>query len=354
MKRYAHYFLQFRPAASRGGHWETIEQARVYSVLKSGLAREIANDRDAEIRLVGAYQDDDSGEWLYTQLFYLDQSSVGLDLSPDQDGDDDEEPANDFRSQLRQQEERAEAETDDEPQPRRRAPYEAEAEAEAEESETSADTIGSWPRSRQGESDREAFEDLPPVFRSRRPIQKKRSAPKTIILLLLVLLVAGGVTAGVLLFLQHPSILNAADSLGLGHYARKFPHASTSHDGDSAMPAAHEPKVMPLTTGNVITYKGVAPLLVGRWSPDDCSQNYVEFSDHDYTVTREGHTSPEKAAISETMEDDFQYYLRRSPTLVEHLQKLGPNDIQMAGSTGTGGFMASGKTIQILIRCPGH
>ena len=83
MKRYAHYYLQSRLTADDGVHWETVEQARVYSVLKSGLAREIENNRGAEIRLVGAYQDDASGAWHYAQLFYLDQSSIDFPATTD-------------------------------------------------------------------------------------------------------------------------------------------------------------------------------------------------------------------------------------------------------------------------------
>ena len=113
-----------------------------------------------------------------------------------------------------------------------------------------------------------------------------------------------------------------------------------------------EPVVIPLTKGNVIRYPGIAPTLVGRWSPDNCAQNYVVFTEAGYVVTRDRKTSSETVAITETLEDDFQLYLRRSPTLVEHLQKLSPNDIQMSGSTCTGGFMQSGNTIQILTRCP--
>ena len=93
-------------------------------------------------------------------------------------------------------------------------------------------------------------------------------------------------------------------------------------------------------------------MLVGRWSPDNCAQNYVVFTETGYMVTRDSKTSSEIVDITETLEDDFQFYLRRSPTLVEHLQKLSPDDIQMAGSTGKNGFMASGNMNQILNRCP--
>ncbi len=348
MKRYAHYYLQSRPATDRSGPWETVEQARAYSVLKSGLAREIANDRGAEVRLVGAYHDDASGDWQYAQLFYLDQSSIDLATIADQsasghDPDFEDDAVDGFGE---------EHETDDPYQERTEAPRRDESISMSYQSPPESEDEEPWPSDQGEASERPAYDDLPPVFRKPVP-RKKGSALKTIILLLLVLLLLGGGAVSVMLYLQHPAMLSLADKVGLGSYARMFPHA-TMAEGEPKMGSqtAEEPVVMPLTTGNVIRYGGIAPTLVGRWSPDNCEQNYVIFTDTGYTVTREGKTSPETVDITESLEDDFQFYLRRSPTLVEHLQKLGPNDIQMAGSTGTGGFMASGNTIQILNRCP--
>jgi hypothetical protein len=351
MKRYAHYFLQSRPATARGGHWETLEQARAYSVLKSGLLREIANDRGAEIRLVGAYHDDATGEWQYAQLFYLDQSSVELPGADDDDYDEyvreededrggfDDDAVDGFGTGSSHEDTIQETQ------------YEAEPDSEPLETEAETGTADAVPWASRGRdsSDADRYDELPPVFH--KPVPKRRSPVKGLVLLLLVLVLIGGLAASVLLYLQHPAILSLADRTGFGDYARRFPHASAP--GETGMPApTEEPVVMPLTTGNVINYRGVAPTLVGRWSPDNCIDSYVVFTDDGYTVTRDGKTSPETVEVTETMEDDFQYYLRRSPSLVEHLQKLGPNDIQMAGSTGTGGFMPSGNSIQILSRCP--
>lgn len=350
MKRYAHYFLQSRPATARGGHWETIEQARAYSVLKSGLAREIANDRGAEIRLVGAYHDDASGEWQYAQLFYLDQGSVELPAVDAEeqvgdgggfdddavdgfgDGDAHEDAVEDDYS-AREEDSYSAASEEPEPETREGFPWPTDGDSSGDGSPGSA-----------------PFEEIPPVFR--KPVPKRRSVFRTLILLVLVLLLVGGAAASVLLYLQHPAILSLADKAGVGEYARMFPHAAAPGENAEMGTPMEAPSVMPLTTGTVLTYPGIAPALVGRWSPDNCAENYVVFTEGGYTVTRDGQTSPEIVEIMETLEDDFQYYLRRSPTLVEHLQKLGPNDIQMAGSTGTAGFMPSGNTIQILNRCP--
>jgi len=357
MKRYAHYFLQSRPATARGGHWETLEQASAYSVLKSGLLREIANDRGAEIRLVGAYHDDATGEWQYAQLFYLDQSSVELPGAVDDDDGYDDRYAEDERDGAGFDDDAVDgfgtgsAHEDELAEPRYErerdaGPVAAGAEPEAE---TAAEDGLPWASRGAGDTASEAYDELPPAFH--KPVPKRRSPAKAVILLLLVLLLMGGIAASVLLYLQHPAILSLADRTGLGDYARMFPHPSASGGAEMGTPR-DVPLVMPLTTGTVVTYKGVAPALVGRWSPDNCAENYVVFTENGYTVTRDGQTSPETVEITETMEDDFQYYLRRTLSLVEHLQKLGPDDIQMAGSTGTAGFMPSGDSIQILNRCP--
>ena len=351
MKRYAHYFLQSRPATARGGHWETLEQARAYSVLKSGLLREIAHDRGAEIRLVGAYHDDATGEWQYAQLFYLDQASVDLpgagatadddEYEADERDDDgagfDDDAIDGFGTGS------ASEDAIEEPE------YEPEPEREPAEADSGIQETVPWASRGHDSAPSDRYDELPPVFH--KPVPKKRSPVKAFLLLILVLFLIGGIAASVLLYLQHPAILSLADRTGLGDYARMFPHASAPEESGMATPTG-EPMVMPLTTGNVVTYRGIAPALIGRWSPDNCAENYVVFTDDGYTVTREGQTSAETVEVTETLEDDFQYYLRRTPSLVEHLQKLGPNDIQMAGSTGTGGFMPSGNSIQILNRCP--
>ena len=344
MKRYAHYYLQSRAATDQGGHWETIEQARTYSVLKSELAREIKNDRGTEIRLVGAYHDDASGNWQYTQLFYLDQSSIDFPFTADDPSSGFDDDAIDGFGAISEPDgahtERTEAPRRDENVSMH---YEAPSESGDDED---------WPGNKKEATGHSVHQDRSPVFRKPVP-RKKRSAFRTIIMLLLIMILLGGFAVSVLLYLQHPAMLSIADRIGLGRYARMFPHASTAQ-GEQGMNSQtrDEPVVIPLTKGNVIRYPGIAPTLVGRWSPDNCAQNYVVFTEAGYVVTRDRKTSSETVAITETLEDDFQLYLRRSPTLVEHLQKLSPNDIQMAGSTGTGGFMPSGNTIQILTRCP--
>ena len=60
----------------------------------------------------------------------------------------------------------------------------------------------------------------------------------------------------------------------------------------------------------------------------------------------------EKTEISETLQDDFVFYLRRSPQLVEHFRKVTDNDIQLAGATTESGYLGSSGKVEIYSRCP--
>lgn len=361
MKRYAYFYLQARSAARDGGHWQTLEKAGTYSVLQASLGREIDSGAGGELRLVGAWREGEESEWQYRQLFYIDRDSVSLPAGGGEEsaaGAEAEEEAADEAWK----EEAYGSRTEDRVASERMAPERtAFAEAmmgsateeppAAEEGATKSDL--SWlSRQRGGRPAAAAARPKPAFLTDEMPM--RRSPLKTILFFLggLVLTLLLGVS--ILLYLQHPALLDLADRLGAGGYARMFSAGGGSETGtirDGERPAG-QPKVQPLTTGKVKTVQGVAPTLVGKWSPDDCAKNYYEFSETGYRLTRDGYTSPETVRISETLEDDFQFYLRRSPILLDHLQKLGPNDIQMAGSTGEAGFIPSGTGIQILKRCP--
>lgn len=110
--------------------------------------------------------------------------------------------------------------------------------------------------------------------------------------------------------------------------------------------------VEPLTTGQVVRYVGVAPALRGRWSPRKCDTTFIEFDEDGYNRSIDGQAAADKTAISETLEDDFVFYLRRSPEMVEHFRKVTANDIQLAGATTESGFLGSSGKVEIYSRCP--
>ena len=95
----------------------------------------------------------------------------------------------------------------------------------------------------------------------------------------------------------------------------------------------------------------MAPSLIGRWSSGDCQRSFIELTDEGYRRTIDGTASAEFVTVSETQEDDYQYLVRRAANLVEHFQKLGADDIRLAGVTGQTGFMASAATVEVLSRC---
>ena len=392
MKRFGFYFLQ----RNAGGRWDTLEQAQSVTVLRSSLADQLAEAQDAELRIVGATFVPTQDRWVYTQLFYIDQGSIDLGIAEEAAFDADEGEDGDAASQDDTPTHQARPETPSEvppeiapdnppeappqsppePQPptdrsnvvamenewerlREQAGQEARGDAAAAPArDEAAELAQSWMRRRRDEPlQAPQDDDLPPPFQLSRPGRK----PRTLLLVTgailgVVLLALAGL--GVLLYVQHPLVMQAADDLGLGDYAR-MPAAwlGSAHEGAMApAPGAPPPpprgaQVQPPTTGQVVRYKGVAPSLIGRWSSGDCQRSFIELTDEGYRRTIDGTASAEFVTVSETQEDDYQYLVRRAANLVEHFQKLGADDIRLAGVTGQTGFMASAATVEVLSRC---
>ena len=147
-------------------------------------------------------------------------------------------------------------------------------------------------------------------------------------------------------------LLDTADKLGIGQYLRQGSHAAMPAPGVDGGSVSPMPQVEPLTTGQVVRYAGIAPALRGRWSPRKCEATFIEFGEHSYHRSIDGQAGAEAAMVSETLEDDFMFYLRRSPEVVEHFRKVTANDIQLAGATTESGYLGSSKKAQIYSRCP--
>ena len=112
------------------------------------------------------------------------------------------------------------------------------------------------------------------------------------------------------------------------------------------------PQDEPLTTGQVVRYAGIAPALWGRWSPGKCETTFIEFGEHSYHRSINGQAAAEATMVSEALEDDFMFYLRSSPEVVEQFRKVTANDIQLASPTTKSGYLRSSKKAQIYSRCP--
>ena len=112
------------------------------------------------------------------------------------------------------------------------------------------------------------------------------------------------------------------------------------------------PQVEPLTTGQVVRYAGIAPALRGRWSPRKCETTFIKFGGHSYHRSIDGQATAEAAMFSETLEDGFMFYLRRSPEVVGHFRKVKANDIQLAGATTENAYLGNSKKAPSYSRCP--
>ena len=401
-KRFSYYYLQF----NSGGAWETLEQSESVAVLTSGLADQLASPTDSEIRIVGATFDEQSERWAYEQLFYIDQSSIDLGIAEEAEAEshaafgsnEPMEPAMGGGDQ----DLAAPGETGEDVGPgpaitalmrEREAIDDVDASPEGDEDEaappwmsepaTRSDEESAPPWSNlddpdeQGLADRDdddALEEPVPWLRSRSeyadsepdapepfhfdttPPRRRVSIGKIIGFVCVVLFLAVWVVIGALVYLQHPVLLDTADKLGIGEYLRLGTHMDGSaKDSRAASMEAEKgamPMVEPLTTGQVVRYVGVAPALRGRWSPRKCESTFIEFDEDGYNRSIDGQAAAGKAGISETLEDDFVFYLRRSPEMVEHYRKVTANDIQLAGATTESGYLGSSGKVEIYSRCP--
>jgi hypothetical protein len=391
-KRFSFYYLQ----VNSGRSWATLEQSESVTVLTSGLADQLASPTDAEIRIVGANFDETSERWAYEQLFYIDQSSIDLGISEEVEDEDQGGATHLDPGSLRGRDEdwKAPSDTlaDEYPEevaaPRREheaintvdeiskpdeatpalsaaedsAPPWGSFEADTDDADTSASTVDDepleepmpWLRGRASDDDT-ALDEPEPFRFDTTPPRRRTSVGKIIGFVFVFLFLAAWVVIGALVYLQHPYLLDAADKLGIGEYLRLSSHSETADmethaEGKSEADAM--PKVEPLTTGQVVRFAGVAPALHGRWSPRKCETTFIEFDEDGYNRSIDGQAAAGKTEISETLQDDFVFYLRRSPDLVEHYRKVTDNDIQLAGATTESGFLGSSGKVEIYSRCP--
>lgn len=344
MRRFEVYFLQKKV----GGVWETLERGQSVSLLVASLVREFESREDAEVRVLAGAYDEGQEDWEYTQIFFADRGAIELSLAEraaageegageESGGDapaDSGWPVADWRTTAGADDGRETV-----PGGHDFADAIRRASDETDEREPAVDEF--W-RARRGRiyDGREA-DDLPPVGPPPRFDERRARSGKAFFVagtLLIALILTGAAVLAIGIALDLPLV-------------RPLLSLVQGEAGGGAAPAAPATDaVMPKTTGKVVTYAGVAPGLHGRWSPGRCDQTYIEFDDDGLVVGTPGGQQSLKVPVVETLEDDYTWYVRRSPDLVEHFQKLGPSDLQLVGDTTRIGFSA--RTSDILTRCP--
>lgn len=327
MRRFEVYFLQKKI----DGVWDTLERAQSASVLVSSLVREFEAHEDAEVRVLAGAYNDSAEDWEFTQIFFVDRTAIGLGLA-EQTGDDDGWSADDDRADDRS------------PVPGGQDFADAIHRASDEEDASDSDTEVWTPRRPVSAVGDDALDDRepvgpPPSFHAHRRRSGQAFFLIGTILIALMLTGAAVLALGIALDLPQvrPLLSTFRDLTGSVEHSESGKTASA--DG-----------VVPETTGQVVSYQGVAPSLRGRWSPGRCEESYIEFDADGLVVGTPGRPASLKVPVIETLEDDYTWFVRRSPDLVEHFQKLGPNDLQLIGDTTRSGFMA--RTSDILTRCP--
>ncbi len=341
MGRFEVYFLQKKVT----GVWDTLERAQSVSVLVTSLVREFDARDDAELRILAGAYDQAAGTWEYSQIFFVDRSAIELGLVEAEESEFEAGGSGDPAS--------GDAWTNDEATDERvpggqafadairrasdeRGPIESRAaEPVAEDDDDTWVRRRSRPMFEDDPLDTDAPVGPPPGFRPQRPRGGKVFFMLGTLLIALVLTGAAVLALGI--------ALDAPQVRPLLSWVRGM------SDGMQA-PMSGPAAVMPETTGQVITHAGVAEPLRGRWSPGRCDETYIEFDADGLVVGAPNRPESLKVPVVETIEDEFTWFIRRSPDLVEHFQKLGPNDLQLVGDTTRIGFSA--RTSDILTRCP--
>lgn len=401
MRQRGVFYLQRKSDQS----WDTLQEAGSALILRSGLAGQLATDGASEVRIVAGHSDPEIGDWVYEQVFYIDPSSIDLGFGGDDEADDgdfekldDEDPLLAVVDTFEPIEEERpafapEPEYEPEPEPE---PFHSMVEEDEDTSNDFQERMAALnERTLETLSDQfEPDESEPVVAISARPVPEYEdplppplpsavTAPPRqrgswigfLFLFLLATLIVAAAGLGTLVYQQHPLVMQWSDKFGATQWIHKASDLisgqmadSDDHDkdmergkdgdkdGDSDHGAAKMEKPMamekvePLTTGQIVTYAGVPPQLRLRWSTGDCKANYIEFSQNGVVVVTNG-TGGKVRMIQETLEDDYQFYLRLAADHLQHFQKLGPNDLQPAGATTKDGLQTPSGSISILSRC---
>lgn len=335
MRRFEVYFLQKKV----DGVWDTLERAQSVSVLVASLVREFDSREDAEVRILAGTFDEAAQDWEFTQIFFVDRSAVELALTER----DQEDPGETESVGPGPGGDPAYDDGESETIPGGRDFADAIRRASGDGDELAAD---GWRAERHAAYDELPDDELPigPPPRFEAPRRRSGQVFFVIGTVVIALILTGAAVLGLGIALDAPQVKPVLSLF------RELTAGIGIRSDDVVVAEGRGNAVMPETTGQVVTFQGVAAALRGRWSPGHCDETYIEFDEEGLVVGARGRPESLKVPVVETLEDDYTWYVRRSPDLVEHFQKLGKNDIQLVGDTTRAGFSA--RTSDILTRCP--
>ena len=352
MRRFDVYFLQRKSQAN----WQTVERASSVSVLTSALETAVKSGQPGEIRVVAGDWNEQRQAWLFSQIFFTDPGAI--DISVGEASDEQEESATAPAAATAA----AAASPTQQTQPsgaaeelvQRRSFAEAIRRANPDgddksddEDEDEAPLPSAFSRRSEEPDTLPGFTPPPKVQNFR--AKKSRRRGLTIALIVFIAFVVAILGAfAMAVVLDVPQARPVVEKLSHIKPLDKVIEKLQSFKGGDHM-AGDDMKVMPEASDDLKMHAGVAEGLLGRWSPGECSETFIEFRAEGYVVGVKGKEPTEIKIIEETLEDDYVWYLRHSPNLLEHFQKLGPNDIQKIGDTDTNGFFEN--TSGVLSRC---
>ena len=108
------------------------------------------------------------------------------------------------------------------------------------------------------------------------------------------------------------------------------------------------------TVGKVTKTYGVTEKLFGKWTVDNCLEDYVIFTPFDIQYfSKAQRTNPSsKYQVFETTEDDFNFFLRIEDGTILHYLKITENNISFTGITKAEGFVKNSENQKVYKRCP--
>ena len=108
------------------------------------------------------------------------------------------------------------------------------------------------------------------------------------------------------------------------------------------------------TVGTVTKTYGVTEKLFGKWTVGTCLSDYLIFTPFDiqFFSKADGAIPSLKYQVLETIEDDFNFFLKIEDGTILHYLKITENNISFTGITKGEGFVKNSEDPKAYRRCP--
>jgi len=122
----------------------------------------------------------------------------------------------------------------------------------------------------------------------------------------------------------------------------------------SRRPSIEEETTNLFTVGKVTKTYSVTEKLFGKWTVGTCLSDYLIFTPFDiqFFSKADGAIPSLKYQVLETIEDDFNFFLKIEDGTILHYLKITENNISFTGITKGEGFVKNSEDPKAYRRCP--